>query len=38
MELATHFQVLDETDSVSLCANAFGKGMNQFVLLLAMGK
>ena len=38
MKLVTRVQILAKGNCILLCANAFGKGMNPFVLLLAMGK
>ncbi len=38
MDTTTQVQTLDEADSVSLCTNTLGKGMNPILLSPAMGK
>ena len=38
VDLVTQVQIIDEAVCISLCANAFGKGMNPFILSLSMGK
>ena len=38
MDTATRFQILDETDCISLITNTLGKGMNPIILPPAMGK
>ena len=38
IELAIRVQILDKAICISLCANAFGKGRNNFLFPSAMGK
>ena len=38
IELATRIQIFDEVIYISLCTDAFGKGMNLYFLQPYMGK